>query len=78
MRRTSAVRYDDFHHGDNCLDGTVGYRIKGIVEPMVGGQIMAEWRGLLHQRSKSLQEQMGDDINLSGKAAYDCVGCILK
>ena len=27
---TSAVRYDDFHHGDNCLDRTVGYRIKGI------------------------------------------------
>ena len=74
MRRIR-LRYDDFHHGDNCLDGTVGYRIKGIVEPMVGGQIMAEWRGVAPPERKSLEEQMGDDRTFRGKAAY-CVGRI--
>jgi peptide/nickel transport system substrate-binding protein len=62
-----AVRYADFHHGDNCLDETIGYRIKGIVEPMVGGQIMAEWRGVAPPERKSLEEQMGDDITFQEK-----------
>ena len=60
-------RYDDFHHGDNCLDGTVGYSIKGIVEPLVGGQIMAEWRGVAPPEVKTLQEQMGDDYTNQSK-----------
>ena len=69
------MRYDDFHHGDNCLDGTVGYRIKGIVEPMVGGQIMAEWRGVAPPERKRLKSKWVT-IHKSGKAAYDCVGSI--
>ena len=60
-------KYDDFHHGDNCLDRTEGYRIKGLVEPLVGGQIMAEWRATAPPEVKTLQEQMGDDYTNQSK-----------
>ena len=37
-----AKRYEDYHFDDNYLDGTVGFAIKKIVNPMLGGQLMAE------------------------------------
>ena len=59
-------RYEDFHHDDNCLDGTIGYKISGITEPMLGGQIMAEWRGTAPAERTTLKEGLGDKINLVG------------
>ena len=59
-----AAKYDGFHHGDNCLDGTEGYRIKKLGEPLIGGQIMAEWRGTSPPERVMLKKEMGDDLSL--------------
>jgi peptide/nickel transport system substrate-binding protein len=62
-----ATKYNDFHHGDNCLDGTEGYRIKKLAEPLIGGQIMAEWRGTAPPERVLLKKQMGDDVSFQAK-----------
>ena len=62
-----AAKYDGFHHGDNCLDGTEGYRIKKLGEPLIGGQIMAEWRGTSPPERVMLKKEMGDDVSFQAK-----------
>jgi len=57
-----AKRYEDYHFDDNYLDGTVGFAIKKIVNPMLGGQIMAEWRAAVPPVVKVLKEKMGDKV----------------
>ena len=57
-----AKRYEDYHFDNVYLDGTVSFRIKEILNPMVGGQIMAEWRAAVPPVRKSLEEQMGDKV----------------
>lgn len=57
-----ATRYEDFHFDDVYLDGTVGYRIKDITNPMVGEQIMLEMRSVSPPEIKNLTEQMGDKV----------------
>ena len=55
-------RYEDYHFDDVYLDGTVGYRIKDITNPMVGEQIMVEMRSASPPEVKNLKEQMGDKV----------------
>ncbi len=62
-----AVRYDGFHHGDNCLDATEGYRIKKLGEPLIGGQIDAEWRGTAPPERIMLKKEMGDKVTFQAK-----------
>lgn len=57
-----AKRYKAYHFDDVYLDGTVAYRIKNILNPMLGGQIMAEWRAAVPPVRKSLEEKMGDKV----------------
>lgn len=57
-----ATRYEDYHFDDVYLDGTVGYRIKDITNPMVGEQIMLEMRSVSPPEIANLKEQMGDKI----------------
>ena len=57
-----ASRYEDYHFDDVYLDGTVGYRIKDITNPMVGEQIMLEMRSVSPPEVKNLEEQMGDKV----------------
>jgi len=62
-----AAKYDGFHHGDNCLDGTEGFRIKKLGEPLIGGQIMAEWRGTSPPERAMLKKEMGDNVSFQAK-----------
>lgn len=58
-----AERYADYHFADEVyLDGTIGYRIKDITNPMVGEQIMIEMRSVSPPEIKNLKEQMGDKV----------------
>jgi len=57
-----AERYEDYHFDDVYLDGTIGYRIKDITNPMVGEQIMVEMRSASPPEVKNLKEQMGDKV----------------
>ena len=57
-----AKRNENYHHDDVYLDGTVAYRIKDIVTPLAGGQIMAEWRSVSPPERTNLEEQMGDKV----------------
>ncbi len=60
-----AVRFEDYHFDDVYLDGTVGYRIKDITNPMVGEQIMMEMRSVSPPEIKNLKEQMGDKVKFA-------------
>lgn len=57
-----ARRNANYHHDDVYLDGTVAYRIKDIVNPMAGGQIMAEWRAVSAPERANLEKLMGDKV----------------
>ena len=57
-----AKRNDNYHHDDVYLDGTVAYKIKDIVNPMAGGQIMAEWRAVSAPERANLEKLMGDKV----------------
>jgi peptide/nickel transport system substrate-binding protein len=59
----TATRFDDYHLPDEIfLDGTIGYRIKDVTNPMVGEQIMVEMRSVSPPEIKNLKEQMGDKV----------------
>jgi len=58
-----AKRYENYHFDDVYLDGTIGYQIKKVANPMKGGQIMAEWRAAVPPVVKDLKEKMGDKIS---------------
>jgi peptide/nickel transport system substrate-binding protein len=60
-----AKRYENYHHDDVYLDGTVAYRIKDIVPALAGGQIMAEWRSVSPPERANLEEQMGDQVKFA-------------
>ncbi|MDA0763471.1 MAG: ABC transporter substrate-binding protein [Proteobacteria bacterium] len=62
-----AVKYEGFHHGDNCLDGTEGYRIKKLAEPLIGGQIDTELRGTAPPERVMLSKEMGDKVTYQAK-----------
>ena len=62
-----AEKFADFHHGDNCLDGTESFRIKKVAEPLSGGQIMAEWRGTAPPERVLLKKEMGDNVSFQAK-----------
>jgi peptide/nickel transport system substrate-binding protein len=62
-----AKRYEDYHFDDVYLDGTIAYKIKGITQPMIGGQIMAEMRSVSPPEKKTLQQKMGDKISFHEK-----------
>jgi peptide/nickel transport system substrate-binding protein len=57
-----AKRYENYHHDDVYLDGTIAYKIKDVVNPMVGGQIMAEWRAVSAPERANLEKLMGDKV----------------
>lgn len=57
-----AKRNPNYHHDDVYLDGTVAYKIKDIVNPMAGGQIMAEWRAVSAPERANLEKLMGDKV----------------
>lgn len=61
----TGTRYEDYHFDDVYLDGTVGYRIKDITNPMVGGQIMLEMRSVSPPEIENLQKQMGDKVKFA-------------
>ena len=56
------VRYEDYHFDDVYLDGTIGYRIKDVTNPMVGEQIMIEMRSVSPPEIANLKKQMGDKV----------------
>mgnify|MGYP003626398831 CR=1 FL=1 len=59
----TATRYDGYHRPEEVLlDGTVGYRIKDVTNPMVGGQIMLEMRSVSPPEIENLKKQMGDNV----------------
>ena len=62
-----AEKFADFHHGDNCLDGTESFRIKKVAEPLIGGQIMAEWRGTAPPERVLLKKEMGGNVSFQAK-----------
>ena len=62
-----AEKFAGFHHGDNCLDGTESFRIKKVAEPLIGGQIMAEWRGTAPPERVLLKKEMGDNVSFQAK-----------
>ena len=58
-----AERFEDYYDVDNVyLDGTIGYRIKDVTNPMVGEQIMLEMRSVSPPEINNLKEQMGDKV----------------
>ncbi len=57
-----ARRYEDYHFDDNYIENTIGYKIKDITTPLVGGQIMAEFRSVSPPERANIKKQMGDKI----------------
>lgn len=57
-----ARRNPNYHHDDVYLDGTVAFQVKDIVNPMAGGQIMAEWRAVSGPERANLEKLMGDRV----------------
>jgi peptide/nickel transport system substrate-binding protein len=55
-------RYEDYHFDDNYLENTIAYKIKDITTPLVGGQIMAEFRSVSPPERANIQQQMGDKV----------------
>ena len=55
-------RYEDYHFNDNYIEHTIGYKIKDITTPMVGGQIMAEFRSVSPPERANIAKQMGDKV----------------
>ncbi len=55
-------RYEDYHFDDVYIDQTIGYRIKDISTPLVGGQIMMENRSVSPPERANLQKQLGDKV----------------
>lgn len=57
-----AKRYEDYHFKDNYIENTIAYRIKDITTPLVGGQIMAEFRSVSPPERANIAQQMGDKV----------------
>jgi peptide/nickel transport system substrate-binding protein len=55
-------RYENYHFKDNYIENTIAYRIKDITTPLVGGQIMAEFRSVSPPERANIAKQMGDKI----------------
>lgn len=63
----TTAKYTAFHHDDNCLDGTQVFAVKKVPEPTIGGQIMAEFRGIAPPERVLISNQMGDKVNFQEK-----------
>jgi peptide/nickel transport system substrate-binding protein len=55
-------RYENYHFKDNYIENTIAYRIKDITTPLVGGQIMAEFRSVSPPERANIAKQMGDKV----------------
>jgi peptide/nickel transport system substrate-binding protein len=55
-------RYEDYHFKDNYIENTIAYRIKDITTPLVGGQIMGEFRSVSPPERANIEKQMGENV----------------
>jgi peptide/nickel transport system substrate-binding protein len=57
-----AKRYEDYHFKDNYIENTIGFTIKDITTPLIGGQIMAEFRSVSPPERVNIEKQMGENV----------------